>query len=48
MNRMSYRIWLIFLVLAAMIFGAAYYVYTANQESSVPDGTLVQRMEQAV
>ena len=46
MNRMKYRVWLISIVLAAVVFGIFYYVYIGNQEKTVTDGTLVYRTEQ--
>ena len=45
MNRTKYRIWLIFLVLAAIVFGIFYYSYWEKQENTITDGTLVYRLE---
>lgn len=45
MERTKYRVWLISVVLAAAVFGIFYYVYTANQEKTITDGTLVYKRE---
>lgn len=45
MNRTKYRVWLIFIVLGATIFGIFYYVYAGNQEKTITDGTLVYQQE---
>jgi len=48
MNRTKYRVWLISIALAAMIFGIFYYAYTKGQEKTVTEGTLVQRIERCL
>lgn len=45
MNRVKYRVWLISVVIAAVIFGVIYYVYTEKQDKIVTDGTFVYRIE---
>lgn len=46
MDRMKYRVWLIFIVFIAVVFGIFYYVYTGSQEKNVMEGTLVYRTEE--
>lgn len=46
MNRTKYRICLIFLILAAIVFGIAYYVYLEKEENTITDGTFVYRLEE--
>lgn len=46
MNRIKYRVWLIFIVFAAVLFGVACYLYMAHEEETITDATLVYRTEQ--
>lgn len=46
MDHMKYRVWLISIVLAAVVFGIFYYAYMGNQEKTITDGTLVYLREQ--
>ena len=43
MNRMKYRVCLIALALAAVLFGVLYYVYGEKEEGPYTGGTLVWR-----
>lgn len=45
MNRTKYRVWLISVVIAAVVFGVIYYVYMEKQEKTITDGTFVYRIE---
>lgn len=41
MNRTKYRVWLISIVLAAVIFGIVWYISGKEEENTITDGTLV-------
>lgn len=41
MNHTKYRVWLISIVLAAVIFGIVWYVAGKEEENTITDGTLV-------
>ena len=43
MNRRKYRVWLISIALAAVIFGVVLYVGSQKEEKPVTVGTLVYR-----
>lgn len=45
MNREKYRVWLISLVLAAILFGIGYYFFMGREERVITDGTLVYQMQ---
>lgn len=47
MNRTKYRVCLISVVLAAVIFGIFYYMYMGSREQTYTDGTFVWRHEEA-
>ena len=44
MNREKYRVWLISLVLAAILFGIGYYFFMGREEHTITDATLVYRV----
>ena len=41
MNHTKYRVWLISIVLAAVVFGIVWYVAGKEEENTITDGTLV-------
>lgn len=41
MNHTKYRVWLISITLAAVIFGVIWYVSGREEEKTITDGTLV-------
>ena len=45
MNREKYRVWLISLVLAAILFGIGYYFFMGREERVITDGTLVYQTQ---
>lgn len=44
MNRVKYRIWLISIALAAILFGIGYYFFMGREEHTITDATLVYRV----
>ena len=45
MNREKYRVWLISIVLAAILFGIGYYFFMGREERVITDGTLVYQTQ---
>lgn len=44
MHHTKYRVWLLSIALAALIFGAICYALGQAEEETVPDGTLVYQV----